>query len=104
MNVAILQDHRVSPIVVRLRALDEALSRHGFPRTSPWWMETLTRFYEGAHRQLVLRVGRRGGKSSTLCRVGVLEALYGQHRIPPGDVGVVAIVSVSRDEASQRLR
>ena len=94
------------PIAQRLRALDEALASLPipFPRTSPWWRETLERFYEVGRRQLVLRVGRRGGKSSTLCRVAVCEALYGEHKIPPGDLGVVAIISVSRDEANQRLR
>lgn len=92
------------PIVQRLHALDKALALQGFPRTSPWWLETLERFYATGNRQLVLRVGRRGGKSSTLCRVGVLEALYGEHHVPPGDLGVVAIVSTHRDEAAQRLR
>lgn len=52
----------------------------------------------------MLRVGRRGGKSSTLCRVAVLEGLFGDHSIPNGDVGVCAFVSLSRDEAGQRLR
>ena len=92
------------PIVQRLHALDRLLVREGFPATSPWWLATLERFYESARRQLVLRVGRRGGKSSTLCRIAVVEALYGEHRIPPGDIGVVAIISTTRDEASQRLR
>ncbi len=92
------------PIVQRLHALDEALACVGFPRTSPWWLDTLARFYSTACRQLVLRVGRRGGKSSTLCRVAVVEALYGEHVIPPGDVGVCAIISTHRDEAAQRMR
>ena len=91
-------------LIARLHALDDALAARGFPRISSWWRSTLTRFYESERRQLVLRVGRRGGKSSTLCRVAVLEALFGEHSIPPGDVGIAAFVSVSRDEASQRLR
>lgn len=94
----------LAPIARRLHALDEALTRADFPPTSTWWYETIERFYASPCRQLVLRVGRRGGKSSTLCRVAVCEALWGDHRIPPGDLGVVAIVSVNRDEASQRLR
>ena len=68
----------MSPIVTRLRALDRALVANGFPSTSPWWSATLERFYASGKRQLVLRCGRRGGKSSTLCRVGVAEALYGE--------------------------
>lgn len=39
-----------------------------------------------------------------LCRVAVLEALYGEHDVPPGDFGYVVIVSVRRDEAAARLR
>jgi hypothetical protein len=88
----------------RFDALDRLLVAKGFPATSPWWRQTLADFYAQHVRQLVLRVGRRGGKSSTLSRVAVLEALYGEHRIPPGDVGVVAFISVTRDEANQRLR
>lgn len=88
----------------RLRAADAILARHGFPPLSPFWRETLERFLATERRQLVLRVGRRGGKSSSLCRLAVVVALYGDHKIPPGDVGVVAFVSVSRDESAQRLK
>ena len=85
-------------------ALDAALVAAGFPVTSPWWLEQVERFYATGVRRFVGRVGRRGGKSSTWCRVAVVEALYGEHAIPPGDVGIVGIVSVSRDEAAARLR
>lgn len=92
------------PIIARLRVLDRALAEVGFPPTSEWWMQTLSRFYASGKRQLVDRVGRRGGKSSTFCRIAVCEALSDQHKIPPGDVGVVAIVSVKREEANERIR
>lgn len=95
---------KLSPILEHLDALEGALVSAGFPAMSSWWRSTLAEFYGTRRRQLVLRVGRRGGKSSTLCRVAVLEALYGDHKIPPGDVGIVGIVSVTRDEAGQRLR
>jgi hypothetical protein len=91
-------------ILAHMQPLERRLVAAGFPAMSPWWRDTVEGFYASGRRQLVLRVGRRGGKSSSLCRVAVLEALYGEHRIPPGDLGVVAIVSVSRDEAVQRLR
>jgi hypothetical protein len=91
-------------LVRRLEAMDAALGAAGFPRMSPWWRETLVRFYSSGRRQLVVRVGRRGGKSSTLCRLAVLEALFGEHVIPPGDVGVVAFISTRREEAGERLR
>jgi hypothetical protein len=91
-------------VLAHLESLERALVAKGFPAMSPWWRSTVTRFYESGRRQLVARVGRRGGKSSTLCRIAVLEALFGEHVVPPGDLGVVAIISVSRDEASGRLR
>ncbi len=91
-------------ILERYEALDRALASAGFPATSPWWMATIARFLRSTAHRLVLRVGRRGGKSSTLCRLVVVLALFGEWTIPPGDVGVVAFVSVNRDEASQRIR
>ena len=99
-----VQSARAARMLAHFDALDRLLVAKGFPPSSRWWRETLQRFYEGGRRQCVLRVGRRGGKSSTLCRIAVLEALYGEHVIPPGDVGIVGIVSVSRDEAASRLR
>ncbi|MBI2393173.1 MAG: hypothetical protein HYV09_26545 [Deltaproteobacteria bacterium] len=87
----------------RYERMDKQLVRAGFPPTSPWWRETLERFLRSDRRQLVARVGRRGGKSSTLCRLAVVLALAGDHRIPPGDRGVVAFISTRRDEAAARL-
>ena len=91
------------PIAGKLRELDSTLAAKRFPRISPWWMSTLERFYSARQRVLVLRVGRRGGKSSTLCRVAVCEALWGGHDVPAGDIGIVAIISVKREEAEKRL-
>jgi hypothetical protein len=91
----------------RYREVDARLVAKGFPPTSKWWLETLERFYArspSSVRTLIARVGRRGGKSSTMCRVAVVEALYGGHVVPPGDVGFAMFVSTTRDEASSRLR
>lgn len=93
-----------NPMLAKFASLDRKLVAAGFPETSAWWRGTIRAFYRSGKRQLVARVGRRGGKSSTLCRFAVCEALFGGHAIPPGDVGVVAFISVSRDEATQRLR
>lgn len=88
-----------------LAAFDAKLVQKHFPPMSPFWRETFGRFLSSTTRQLVLRVGRRGGKSSSLCRFAVAFALaYDPAAIPPGDVGVVAFVSVNKDEATQRLR
>ncbi len=94
-----------APVLRELRALDRALGASQWPLLSRWWFDTFVAFVGSLCRQLVLRVGRRGGKSSSLCRFAVAFALaYDRRQIPPGDVGVVAFISTSRDEASQRLR
>ena len=61
----------------RYREMDAQLVQAGFPATSPWWLETFGELYTRRKRTLVARVGRQGGKSTTLCRLGVAEALYG---------------------------
>jgi hypothetical protein len=87
-----------------LAALEKALALKGFVPLSPFFLDVLTRFYRSGKRTLVLRIGRRGGKSSTLSRIAVLEAIFGDHVVPKGDLGVYAIISVNRDEANSRLR
>lgn len=96
-------NEHATEILSRFAALDALLQTKGFPATSPWWHETVERWYRSGRRQIVPRVGRRGGKSSTLSRLGVVEALYGNHKIPPGDTGVVAIISTRREEAAERI-
>jgi hypothetical protein len=96
---------RLSPdtLYARYCQLDQKLVEAGYPETSPFWHDTIREFYASRRRQLVLRVGRRGGKSSTLCRIAVAEAMWGQHSVPPGDTGIVAIVSVNKDQAVERI-
>ncbi len=91
-------------VLKRLDQLNVLLVSKGFPLMSSWWRETIGSWYASGRRRLVARVGRRGGKSSSLCRLAVIEALYGHHSIPPGDVGVVAIISARRPDALERLR
>ncbi len=91
-------------ILARFDEVDRKLVALGFPATSPWWRACIERWYRSGRRQLVGRIGRRGGKSSTLSRLAVVEAVYGRHDVPPGDVGFVAIISTDRPEALGRLR
>ena len=93
----------VASFLARYDAVDRLLVERGFPPTSPWWRPRLERFLRSGKRRWVLRVGRRGGKSSTLCRLFTCWLLWGPWRVPPGDTAVVAIVSVSMKEARQRL-
>lgn len=90
-------------ILARYDEVDRKLVAAGFPATSPWWRATFERWYRSGKRQVVVRAGRRAGKSSSLSRLGVVEALYGKHRIPPGDTGVVAVISTRREEAAERI-
>lgn len=102
-RVAPVRAH-VDEVLARYDEVDARLELAGFPPTSPWWRQTFERWYRAGTRQLVARVGRRGGKSSSLSRLAVVEGLYGDHKVPPGDVGTVAIISTRRDEAAKRLR
>lgn len=70
---------------------------------SPWWRLQIARAYFFPKRQAVFRVGRRGGKSTSLCRVIVAETLFGDHNVPGGDVGVFAIISMDRENAKDRI-
>lgn len=92
------------PIISNLHRLEKKLKSAGFPAMSECFVKTFTDFYQSGKKQLVLCIGRRGGKTTSVCRVAVLEALFGDHKIPPGDTGVIAIVSVNRAEAQQKLR
>lgn len=86
--------------------LDRKLVAKNWPATSPWWLNVFAKVFnpQTFKRQWVLRVGRRGGKSSSLCRLAVVVALHGQHQIPPGDIGIVGVVSISKSDAKKRLR
>lgn len=75
-----------------------------WPATSPWWNREIRRFIQSRRRRWVIRAGRRSGKSSTISRLAVAWARFGSWSVPPGDVGVIAIVSIDRDEAALRLR
>lgn len=54
-----------------LATIDRALTSKGFPPLSPFWRETFGQFLQATKRQLVCRVGRRGGKSSELASRGL---------------------------------
>jgi hypothetical protein len=94
---------RITDVFSRLMALDKILVGANFPPMSPWWKTQLRKFYKTGRRRLVARVGRRGGKSTTICRWAVAEALYGGHKIPPGDVGEVVIISTGKVDARKRV-
>jgi len=88
------------------RQLDAMLARAGHHPCSPWWLAEAERFYSHpTARTWVARVGRGGAKSTTAVKVALNEVLFGDFpAIGPGERHYFAFVSVSRDEAAQRLR
>lgn len=90
--------------LTQLWAVDDVLVQRGFPATSPWWHEQIDRFVRSGRKRWVIRAGRRAGKSTTLARLAATWAWLGSWSVPAGDIAVIPIISVSKDEASSRLR
>jgi hypothetical protein len=94
----------VTATLESLLGIDAALAAKGHHPLTPWWRDTLGRWYAtpGANT-LVGRVGRGGAKSHTSVKVSLNETLYGNWSVPPGERHFWAYVSKSKDEAAQRL-
>ena len=90
-------------VIACLGAMRPHLESAGIEWFTPWWWERITEFYASGKRQMTARVGRRGRKSYSWCIVGVAEILTQRHAIPPGDTGVVAVVSADLYQANDRL-
>lgn len=84
--------------------IDDALAEKKWPRISPWWWNIIEEVYASLIPNIVIRGGRRGGKSSTICgKIAVFELLNDHHNVPPGDTGYFAILSADKDQAQERL-
>lgn len=88
----------------QLRTIDARLAAQGGHGLTPWWQAQLGRWYASGTRRFVGRVGRGGIKSTTAARVALVEVLFGEWPVPPGEVHYFAFVSASKAEAGQRLR
>jgi len=110
--------HEYYPVQLpeKLQWINSELEAAGWPAMSPWWEKRLARLYtsnwiardrlfhpEIQRRSAVWRVARRGGKSSTICRVAVFECVFGEHEVPPGDIGIYAVISAERPQAKERV-
>ncbi len=95
---------RADQFLARYDALDRVLVENGFPATSPWWRKEIARFIRSGKRRWIIIAGMLAGQSSTLCRISVAVALWGEWSVPPGDRANIPFVSVDRSEASARLR
>lgn len=90
--------------ITALRAMDRALVAKAFPPISDDWWRWIETIYRGPmRRQAVIRAGRRAGKTTTLLRVAVCEAIAGDWQVSPGDTAVVAVISAKREQAKERL-
>lgn len=98
-------DQFATSLLARLDHVESQLVAAGWPTMSTWWSDTLRSFTRAQRRQLVARVGRRGGKSSTCVRFAIAFALVfaGADLVPRGDTGWVVFVSARREEALSRL-
>lgn len=82
---------------------EEILVRSGFHRMSKWWRSEIERFLRSGRRRWVIRVGRRGGKSTSLCRLLIAWVRSKMWSIPPGEVAIIPIVSKNMKEAKDRV-
>lgn len=83
--------------------LDAKLVSCRMPAMSPWWRFTLGEFYGTEKRWLLVRVGRGGGKSTTLERVAGAESIFGERTIPDGQRWMWPFISVSSSDSSRRI-
>lgn len=83
--------------------MNQRLEDAGMVPLSPWWRATITEAFLSGVPNIVIEGGRRGGKSTSTCRVAVFQVLYGDHFVPDGDTGWFAIISAERSQAKERL-
>jgi hypothetical protein len=82
---------------------DEKVTARGLPPMSSWWRQSLGLFYASGKRWGIFRVGRGGGKSTTLVRVAGSEAVFAERQIPPGQRWMWPFLSVEQADASRRV-
>ena len=85
------------------RTIDRILVAKGHHPTSPKWMACLSDFWLSGATRLVVRAGRRSGKSTTMARVALATAKYGVQRRSPGVRLHIPLISTRMDEARERI-
>ena len=96
-----------------IRDVDRILATKKWPEISPWWWHVIDEVEASGVRNVVVRGGRRGGKSSTLVKIATAAVRRTKkneigedvpyYYVPPGDVGYFAIISADKDQAKKRL-
>lgn len=87
-----------------IRDQEWILLGHGAPRITPFWGGCIEAVYGSECQRFVGEVGRRGGKSTTACRIAAAESTGRDWPIPYGDRGIFAIISASLPQARRRLK
>lgn len=96
-EVAVYMFERVCEVAARLAAAR-------FPGISPFWRATAKHWLLSRKRELIARVGRRGGKGVISALFAVVFAVYCPiQNLTPGERAYVELLSVDKEEASARL-
>lgn len=83
--------------------IDARCQAAGMHALDIWWVDTLRAFYRSGRLVLAARIGLRGGKSVSVCRALVNDALFMLRDLDPGTVGVIPVMSADRTEATDRF-
>lgn len=83
--------------------IDQRCKSYGMFGLDPWWVEHFAAFYDSGKMTDVCRKGLRAGGSASACRAVARAALFQRRDLDPGTVGVVPIMSATRDEATDRF-
>lgn len=79
----------------------------GWHPLDPWWVDAFTErahgFYPSGKTIMTCRKGLRAGGSSSACRALGNDAVFTERELDPGTIGVIPIISSSRDEATGRF-
>lgn len=97
-------EDRKPDLYAKYLEIDERLGARGVPRASAFWKKEIRRFIRSGRFRWVVRKGRRAGGSTEMTKLAIAVSLYGDWDLPPGEVGMIAWLSVERREASTRLR
>ncbi len=103
LNLAEVKRAHGPDLFTLLLWLDGVLAEQGFPGISPWWLSFLRAFYASGKRWAVVMAGRGAGKSTVLTRVAVVESLFGERKIPPGQRWIWPFISVGVPDARRRI-
>lgn len=96
--------HGLNVMNWRDTVLEKTLVGKGFHPAGKWWTATLGKIFSHRPRLVVVRAGRRAGKSVHSSRGALHDTITRDWRIDPGDIGIIAIVSARRWQAEDRVK